>query len=176
MFDTMTLTKIVGAFCGALLVFMLAKYASENVYAMESGHGSDDGEVHVAYLIDTGDSGNAVEEADEGPSFEVLLAEADVGKGQRVFGKCKACHKLEAGANSTGPYLLGIVGRNVDGVADFAYSGALGAVADVWSPVNLDSFLESPKKFAPGTSMAFAGLRKPEDRANLIAYLDSLGN
>ena len=176
MFDTMTFTKIVGAFCGAFLVFLLAKWASETVYAMGSGHGTDDGEVQVAYLIDTGDSGNTAEEVDEGPSFEVLLAAADVGKGQKVFAKCKACHKIEDGANSTGPYLHGIVGRNVDSVTDFAYSGALSAVADIWSPANLNALLESPKKFAPGTSMAFAGLRKPEDRANLIAYLATLGN
>ncbi len=68
----------------------------------------------------------------------------------------------------------GVVNRDVGTAEGFGYSGSLVAVADVWTPENLDQFLEKPKSFAPGTSMSFAGLKKPADRANLIAYLDSL--
>jgi cytochrome c len=67
-----------------------------------------------------------------------------------------------------------VVGRAVDGVAGYGYSGALSAVADVWSPENLNGFLENPKKYAPGTKMGFAGLKKIEDRANVIAYLATI--
>ncbi|MEO0991306.1 MAG: cytochrome c family protein, partial [Pseudomonadota bacterium] len=89
---------------------------------------------------------------------------------------CSACHKLEDGANGTGPTLYGVVGREADSVAGFGYSGALEQVVDVWSPEHLNGFLESPKSYAPGTSMGFNGLPKIEDRANLIAYLEGFGS
>lgn len=173
MFDTMTLTKIVGGFCGALLIFTLGNLAADMLYSTGGGHGDDH---HQAYVIETDDGedhGDAA--AEEGPSLEELLAAADLGKGAKVFGKCKACHKLEDGQNATGPYLYGVVGRDVGGAAGYSsYSGSLSAVADVWTAENLDGFLENPKGFAPGTGMGFSGLKKPADRANLIAYLDSL--
>ena len=174
MLDTMTFTKAVGAFCGALLVLLLGKWAAEGLYSMGGGHG---GEHHAAYVIEVegGDShGEAKEE--EGPSFEELLASADVGKGSKVFGKCKACHKVEPGANATGPSLYGVVGRGIDTEPGFSYSGNLLQVGDTWTPEALDHFLTNPKAAAPGTAMSFAGLKKAEDRANVIAYLDSLDN
>lgn len=171
MFDTMTMTKILGAFCGALLIYLLGAWAAETLYHTGGGHGHDDHakagyaiEVEVASVADT---------AEEGPSLEELLASADLAKGAKVFGKCKACHKLDDGANATGPHLAGIVGRTVGAADGFGYSGALVAVADVWSPEHLDGFLASPKKYAPGTKMSFSGLKKPADRANLIAYLQA---
>ncbi|WP_204115612.1 c-type cytochrome [Shimia biformata] len=173
MFDTMTITKVVGGLCGALLVYLMGAWAAESIYHTgPSGHGDHAQQAYVIEVEGGDDHGGA--EAEEGPSFEDLLASADVGKGARVFGKCKACHKLEDGANATGPHLYGIVGRAVDSVDGFGYSGALEQVADVWTPENLDGFLENPKGYAPGTKMSFSGLKKAEDRANLIAYLDSL--
>ena len=100
-----------------------------------------------------------------------MMASADIGKGAKVFKKCAACHKLEAGANAAGPYLYNVVGRDVGAADGFNYSGALNEVADVWTPENLYYFLENPRGGAPGTSMGFAGLGKSEDRQNLIAYL-----
>lgn len=170
MFDTMTLTKIVGGVCGTLLVFLLGKWAAESLYHVGGGHG----EHAAAYVIDTGEDESAGEEVAE-VDFAELLASADAGKGERVFGKCRACHKLEDGANATGPHLYDIVGREVAAVDGFGYSGALSEAADVWTPENLDAFLENPKGFAPGTSMGFAGLRKVEERADLIAYLQTIG-
>lgn len=172
MFDTMTMTKVAGALCGSLLVFLLGAWAAEELYHTGGGHGYGD-EVKQGYAIEveTASAGAAVE---EGPSLEELLAAADLGKGEKVFGKCKACHKLEDGANGTGPHLFNVVDRAV-GVQDgFAYSGAMVAVAETWSAENLDGFLASPKKFAPGTKMGFGGLKKPADRANLIAYLATI--
>ncbi|MDC0739150.1 cytochrome c family protein [Cognatishimia sp. SS12] len=169
MFDTMTMTKILGAFCGALLVYLLGAWAAESLYHTGGGHGEGD-HAKAGYVIEV-ETASADAVVEEGPSLEELLAVADVDKGAKVFSKCKACHKLEDGANATGPHLAGIVGRTVGGADGFGYSGALVAVADVWSPENLDGFLESPKGFAPGTKMSFAGLKKPADRANLIAYL-----
>ena len=172
MFDTMTLTKTVGALCGALLIFLMGNWAAESIYSMGGGHGDEHAQ---GYVIDTGaEEGGDDAAADAGPTFDELMLAADADKGEKVFGKCKACHKLEKGENATGPYLYDVVGRPVDAAEGFGYSGALEAVADVWTPKNLYDFLENPKGFAPGTTMGFAGLKKPEDRVNLIAYLDEV--
>ncbi|MEQ9239271.1 c-type cytochrome [Roseovarius indicus] len=170
MFDTMTFTKIVGGLCGALLIFLMGKWAAELIYHGAGGHGEDHAQ---GYVIETGDDGSEGDsEADSGPSFAQLFVEADTGKGERVFNKCKACHSLEEGDNGTGPYLHGVVGRDVSSVDGFSYSGSLVAVADVWTPENLSHFLENPAGYAPGTAMGFSGLGSIEDRANLIAFLD----
>ncbi|MCK0149857.1 cytochrome c family protein [Marivita sp. S6314] len=166
MFDTMTFTKIVGSLCGALLIFLLGKWAAETLYHVGGKHGEE-----VAVYVIEVEGGEAEEEVVAEVNFDTLLETADAGKGERVYGKCRACHKLEAGENAAGPYLYNVVGRDV-GVADgFNYSGALNEVADVWTVENLYYFLEDPRGWAPGTSMGFAGLNKSEDRANLIAYL-----
>ena len=171
MFDTMTLTKTAGAFCGALLIFLLGNWAAESIYSMGGGHGEDHAQ---GYVIDTGVDDAAEEVADEAPDMAAIFASADASKGERVFNKCKACHQLEKGANGVGPYLYDVVGREV-GVADgYSYSGALSEAADVWSAENLYAFLENPAGYAPGTSMGFAGLGKSEDRANVIAYMDQI--
>ena len=81
---------------------------------------------------------------------------------------------LDIGKNGAGPYLYGLVGRDIATAEGFGYSGALASQGDVWSVENLNAFLENPKGWAPGTSMSFAGLKKPEDRANVIAYIDSV--
>lgn len=172
MFDTMTFTKILGGFCGALLIFLLGNWAGELLYTVGGGHG--DGH-EQAYVIDTGDDG-AGDEPEEEQSFDELYENADAGRGEREFGKCRACHQLEDGANGTGPHLYGVVGRDVGSVDGFSYSGSLGEVAEVWSPENLNGFLEDPRGYAPGTTMGFSGINDAEDRANLIAYLDSIGD
>ena len=173
MFDTMTLTKVTGAICGSLLVYLFATWASDELYATApAAHGDE--EVAQAYTIDTGAEEASAEVAEEGPAFADLYAAADAAAGEKVFGKCKACHKIDGG-KGTGPYLNGILTRNHAAVADFAYSEALLAMAgDSWTPENLDGFLHDPKGYAPGTKMSFAGLPKPEDRANVIAYLATL--
>ncbi len=170
MFDTMTFTKIMGGFCGALLVFLLGKWAAEEIYAMgDYGYG----ERSPAYVIDTGSDDAAEQEEEEVITLASLYADADPDAGARVFNKCAACHKAEDGANGVGPHLYGVVGRDIGGVDGYgSYSGALSAVADVWTPENLYAFLEDPSGWAPGTSMGYAGLKKPEDRADVIAYMD----
>lgn len=170
MFDTMTSTKILGGFCGALLIFLLGGFFAEFIYHEPKAHG--DGEHHQAYTIDTGgDHGG--EEVVEVPFADVYAA-ADAGAGEKLFRKCAACHKLDA--NGTGPSLGGIVGRAVGSADGFgSYSGALNAAADVWTPENLSGFLENPKKFASGTTMNFGGFSDIEDRANLIAWLEAQG-
>lgn len=173
MFDTMTMTKIVGGFCGAFLVFLLGNWAAETLYHVGGGGHGGEGD-QQAYLIEA-DSGEAEEGAPEVDFAELMIA-ADAAKGEKVFGKCKACHKLEEGANGTGPYLYGVVGRQIASVDGYNYDDALTSLSGgVWSPEELSHFLENPRGYAPGTKMTFSGLKKIDDRANLIAYLETFG-
>jgi len=177
MFDTMTMTKIVAGVCGTLLVFLLGNWAAESLYHVGSdSHGDGHGEVTQAYAVDTGtDEAHADEEmADVAVDFNVVLASADVTKGEKLFKACKSCHTTEEGKNKTGPSLHGVVGRKVDAVDGFAYSGNLEKVVDVWTADNLNHFLENPRGFAPGTKMSYKGMKDIEDRASLILWLDTL--
>jgi cytochrome c len=98
----------------------------------------------------------------------------DAAAGKSVFNKCAICHSPVAGKNSVGPSLFGVVGRASGSVAGFSYSDAMKAANKTWDEATLDAYLENPKAMVPGTKMIFPGLPKPEDRANVIAYLDTL--
>jgi cytochrome c len=175
MFDTMKVTKAVGAICGSLLVFLLASWASTSLYTVGHGGGHGEGEeLAQAYSIDTGAEEAPAATDEPAVDFATLLASADAGAGETVFRKCNACHKLD-GTDGVGPHLNGVVGRAKASVAGFAYSEALtGMAADAWTPENIAAFVADPKGYAPGTKMAFAGLPDAEDQANLVAYLTSV--
>ncbi|MES2175414.1 MAG: cytochrome c family protein [Pseudomonadota bacterium] len=115
---------------------------------------------------------------DTGPGLNTLLASADVAAGEKVFAKCAACHTVNSGgANGIGPNLYATVGEEIGhGKAGFAFSEALKSKGGNWSFDNLDAWLKSPREFAPGTKMTFAGLGNPADRANLIAWLNTQGS
>lgn len=101
------------------------------------------------------------------------LASADPAKGAQVFKKCAACHTdTKGGPNGVGPNLWGALGKAHGHVPGFPYSDALKSVPGVWDWDSMSAWLKSPKAYAPGTKMTFAGLSKPEERANLIAYLN----
>jgi cytochrome c len=174
MFDTMTMTKAGGALCGAFLIFLLTRFVAESLFdTTPASHGGE--EVAQAFTIDTGDAGAAeVPAAEAGPDFATVLASADAAAGEKVFNKCRACHKID-GTNGTGPHLDGVMGRAVASVAGFNFSDGMKAHGGDWTPEALEAFLADPKGVVPGTKMSFAGLPKVEDRANLIAYLQSLG-
>lgn len=167
--DTMEITKVAGGVCGALLILLLLKWGSEIIY-----HGSHD-KTDLAYYLEI--ETNDVEEVEvEQIAFSELLAMADISKGKKTFGKCKACHKLEPGANGTGPHLYGIVGRKQAAVKEFKYSSALGAFDGNWSEEELNAFLLKPSEYVPGTNMSYSGLKGETDRANLIAYLNTISD
>ncbi|HET6538191.1 MAG TPA: cytochrome c family protein [Sphingopyxis sp.] len=106
-----------------------------------------------------------------------LLAVADAAKGETVFAKCAACHTIDqGGANGIGPNLWGSMGKGHGHVAGFAYSSALTSVPGNWDFEAMDAWLTSPRKYAPGTKMSFAGLSNAEDRANLMVYMNAQGS
>lgn len=105
-----------------------------------------------------------------------LLAAADAGRGESVARVCGACHTFDqGGADRIGPNLWAVVGRRIAGKGGFAYSPALVAHGGAWTWEELDRYLASPSRAFPGNRMAFNGIRNPKDRANLLAYLGSLG-
>jgi cytochrome c len=122
----------------------------------------------------SGEGGAAAKEV----PIEVRLASADPAKGQAIFAKCTSCHTAnQGGANGIGPNLYGVVGDHIaEGRGGFAFSDALKAKGGTWSFANLDQWLTSPKAFASGTKMTFAGLGDGQDRANVIAFLNTQGS
>ena len=123
----------------------------------------------IAGVEQEGTGGAAAEQP-----IEAYLAKADPAKGQQVFNKCMACHNAEhGGANQLGPNLWDVIGEPIGQGKGFAFSDALAKKGGTWSWDNLFAWLKSPRDFAPGTKMTFAGLSKPEDRANVIAYLNA---
>jgi cytochrome c len=113
----------------------------------------------------------------EGGGLATLLAAADPGAGEKDIRKCAVCHSFEqGGAAKLGPPLWGILGREIASVDGFNYSDALASKDGAWDYDKLDAFLTNPKNWAPGTKMAFAGVKKPAERADIIAYLRSLSD
>lgn len=164
--DTMTLTKIAAGVLGAWLVLLLAKWGGEELYHADA-HGE------ASYVIEVEEAEPAAGE--EEVPFAEILASADIAKGAKVFKKCTSCHKIEEGASGgSGPVLYGVVGRDIASLAGFGYSGALNDLDGDWDAEALNGFLTKPSAYAKGTTMGFNGLKKVQDRANVIAYLDSL--
>ena len=174
MFNTMTVTKMAGALIGSLLFLLLASWFASSLYHVGPGHVAEGEEVPQAYRIAVADTADTAAEntADTGPDFETLLASADASAGEKAFGKCRACHKLD-GSNSVGPHLDGVVNRDKGSVEGFSYSTAAQEMEGVWTPENINAFITNPKDYMPGTKMTFAGIKNPVERANLVAYLET---
>ena len=102
-----------------------------------------------------------------------LMAMGDIASGKNLFKKCISCHSIvKGGKNKIGPALYNVVGRKIGGVADYKYSKALVAYEKEWTFEELNGFLTKPAKWVKGTKMAYAGLKKEEDRASIIKYLN----
>jgi cytochrome c len=105
-------------------------------------------------------------------AYEALTG--DAAKGKRVFTQCMSCHSVQEGKNLSGPSLYGIVGRTSGTIEGFKYSPANADSGIVWTEATMFAYLENPRAFIPGTLMSFPGLRKEQDRADVIAYLKSV--
>lgn len=175
MFNTMTVTKTAAALIGSLLFLLLVSWLASSLYHVGySGHVAEGEEIPQAYRIPVEDSGAGGEEeaVEEGPDFATLLASADAAAGEKAFGKCRSCHKLD-GSDGVGPHLNGVVGRDVAAVEGYNYSDAMAAHEGAWDADQLNAFIANPKEYIPGTKMAFAGIKSAEERANLVAYLQT---
>ncbi len=187
--DSFEFTKIFGALLTAGLIASLSGFITSKIYPEHRG------EVRTIMVAATeaepqappGAAEGAAEEAAEGAAeapaaapvgVAALLAAADPAAGAKAVKKCTACHSLnQGGKHKLGPNLWDVIGRPVASAAGYKYSKAFkGKSGETWSYDNLDAFLTKPKGWAPGTKMTFAGLKKPEQRADLIAHLRSLSD
>lgn len=112
-------------------------------------------------------------DAAAGATMEFAAMTTDAAAGEKVFALCRSCHVLEDGVNRVGPSLYKVVGRKSGSVAGFSYSDANKNSGVTWTTDVLFKYLEDPKGFMPGTKMAFPGIKDAQDRANLVAYLES---
>jgi cytochrome c len=176
MSDDLTLNKILGACLVTGLVIMGVRYGSDAIYGFKPAAKPG----YAIEVADTAAAGGAAEVADTPPDWGTVLASANVDAGSKTFVKCQACHNnLQGGPNMTGPNLWGVVGRPTASHPGMSYSdGMLAHAKDApnWTYDQLYMFLANPQKWVKGTKMTFAGVKKPQDRIDLIAYLRTQGS
>lgn len=169
----LTFNKIAGAVLATGLAIVGLRELSAGVFSQEKVEKAG----YAVEVQEEAAGGGAVAEAPI--DWGTVLPTADVAAGEQVFAKCKSCHIVEqGGANSTGPGLFGIVGHKPAAHAGFAYSSAMSEFAGkqpVWDYEHLSEFLKAPQRYISGTKMTFVGLKKPEERIAVIAYLRSKG-
>ncbi|MAL78892.1 MAG: cytochrome c family protein [Sneathiella sp.] len=171
--NSFELNKIIGAVLAGVLILLVvnevAKLAVHPTYPESPAYAIDTSAITSTDVASD-------EEEDTGPSLAVLLASADAESGKQSFKKCATCHTAEeGGANKIGPNLYGVLDRVKGAVDGFSYSNALHEKGGEWTYENLNHFLTKPSDYIKGTKMAFPGIKKPEERADLILYLRSLG-
>lgn len=175
--ESFEFNKLIGALLGTVFIVMSIAIVSDGIFS--SPHPEKEGFAIAATEEAGGEQAGGETEAPQpiGP----LLAKADVAAGQAVFKKCQACHDgTKGGPNKVGPNLWGVVDRPVASHQGFSYSAGMKEFSEggkvVWDYEHLSTFLLSPKADVKGTAMGFAGLKKIEDRANVIAYLRTLAD
>ena len=170
--DSTEINKIAGGVLAAGLLLMLLHFFSGKIYGNGEGHHHEEPLAFALEIEEASTDGGTAKPAVE--DYTALVAAADVAAGEKAFKKCKSCHKLEEGVHGgTGPSLYGVVGRDIASV-DYGFSDALKGIEGDWNLEALSAFLKSPKKFASGTKMSFGGIKKAQERVNLIAYLNEL--
>ena len=167
--DDLGLNKIFGAILATALVILGLKQAAEMIYAPNVA-------AKPGYAIAVAEeAGGATDKPDVPPDWGTVLPTADVSAGQAVSTKCASCHTFNSGGpDGTGPNNYGVVGRKPGSKPGFAYSSAMtefGGKHAAWTYDELYNFLANPSSYVAGTKMSFVGLKKPEDRINIIAWL-----
>src|SRR5687767_8933119 len=169
----LTFNKIAGAVLATGLAIVGLRELSAGVFAPE--HVDKAG--YAVEVVEEGGDGAAGPELP--PDWGTVLPAANVASGEAAFAKCKSCHTVDSGApNGTGPNLFGVVGKKPGAHAGFAYSPAMAAFSGEhpqWTYDQLNEFIKAPQKHIAGTKMTFVGIKKADERVNLIAYLASNG-
>jgi len=170
--DSFELNKIVASILLIALLFIGIGKISDLAFHVDKPETS-------GYRVELPESGEAnktsgtTSETVQEVDIASLLALGDVTQGEKVFKKCSACHSInKGGENKIGPALYNVLGRQVGGVSDYKYSAALTEYGKSWTFGEMNGFLLKPASYIKGTKMAFAGLRKEEDRASIILYLN----
>lgn len=169
--DSFELNKIFGGVLASVLLVLLVNTLGHSVF-------TDKPLEENAYIVEGveeegGEGAAAGGEKPQGPSLAVLLSQANPADGEKVFKKCATCHTINKGeAHKTGPSLYGTIGHKIASHDGYAYSKAFTSHGGTWDFETLSAYLENPKGYIPGNKMSFAGLKKPEERAAMLLYLN----
>jgi cytochrome c len=169
--------KILAAIIMALLIVTLIRHAGDLIVNIDhGGHHGHEEKKQTAYLIEVPETvanQSKIEKKEEIiEPISALLVNASVEKGQKLFKKCGTCHNYEKDSkNKVGPNLWNIINRPKANVDGYAYSKALASIGGEWTYEEIAEFLYKPKKYAKGTKMNFVGLKKVDDRANIVIFL-----
>lgn len=171
MLDSFEINKILGAILGTLLLTLALNIFTGAIFTPKKPE-----KPGYEIAVTEQPAGGGAEKQQEEP-LPQLLAKADPKKGEALSKRCLACHDFtKGGPNKVGPDLYGIVGRDRATHEGFSYSAAMKSKGGKWTIEELNTYLTNPRAFVPGTTMAFAGISKGADRANLVAYLNTLSD
>ena len=165
--------KIIISIALAVIVILGINKIADSIYEVKKPEKSAYQIDSITTVASTTSTGTSSESSDS--DIMALFASADLEAGKKIFSKCSSCHNIANSKHKIGPSLKNIW-RKVGSAPDYKYSKALLTYGKTWDVAELNGFLLKPKKWIPGNKMGFAGLKKPEDRAAIILYMNSFAD